>query len=118
MRPRRHRRAVNDRPAAASADRQQGGELMSRHKLGAALAAVATTVAVALPAGASAATTTTIPPITIPPFTIGLGAGYVQSVMCPILVSQLQLATATGNTLGANLIANVLLYSGCGGAAI
>jgi hypothetical protein len=93
---------------------------MSRHKLGAALAAVATTVAVALPAGASAATTTvpTIPPITIPPITIGLGAGYVQAVICPILVSQLRLAEATGNTLGANLIGNVLLYSGCGGAAI
>jgi len=93
---------------------------MSRHKLGAALAAVATTVAVALPAGASAATTTvpTIPPLTIPPISIGLGAGYVQSLICPILVSQLHLAVATGNTLGANVIANVLLYSGCGGAAI
>jgi hypothetical protein len=88
---------------------------MSRHKLGAALAAVATTVAVALPAGASAATTT-VP--TIPPITIGFGAGYLQSVLCPILVTQLELATATGNTLGANVIANVLLYSGCGGAAI
>jgi hypothetical protein len=88
---------------------------MSRHKLGAALAAVATMVAVALPAGASAATTT-VP--TIPPITIGVGAGYLQSVLCPILVTQLQFATATGNTLGANLIANVLLYSGCGGAAV
>jgi hypothetical protein len=119
------RREVNDRPAAASADRQQGGEVMSRHKLMAALAVVATALAVALPASASAATTAvptippiTIPPITIPPITFGLGAGYVQSVMCPILVTQLHLATATGNTLGANVIANVLLYSGCGGAAI
>jgi hypothetical protein len=90
-------------------------EIMSRHKPMAALAAVATALAVALPASASAATTT-VP--TIPPITIGLGAGYVQSVVCPILVSQLQLAMATGNTLGANLIANVLLYSGCGGPAI
>jgi hypothetical protein len=38
--------------------------------------------------------------------------------MCPILVTQLQFAMATGNTLGANVIANVLLYSGCGGPAI
>jgi hypothetical protein len=88
---------------------------MSRHKPMAALAAVATALAVALPASASAATTT-VP--TIPPITFGIGAGYVQSVICPILVSQLQLAQATGNTLGVNLIANVLLYSGCGGAAI
>ncbi|MDX6449992.1 MAG: hypothetical protein QOH16_41 [Gaiellaceae bacterium] len=86
---------------------------MSRHKPIAALATIATALAVALPASASAATTTvpTIPPITV-------GAGYVQSVVCPILVTQLQLAMATGNTLGANLIANVLLYSGCGGPAI
>jgi hypothetical protein len=88
---------------------------MSRHKLIAPLAVVATALAVALPASASAATTT-VP--TIPPITIGLGAGYVQSVMCPILVTQLQFAMATGNTLGANVIANVLLYSGCGGPAI
>jgi hypothetical protein len=117
--PRRRPREVIDRPAAASADRHQE-EVMSRHKLMAALAVVATALAVALPASASAATTTvpTIPPITIPPITFGLGAGYVQSVMCPILVTQLHLAMATGNTLGANLIGNVLLYSGCGGAAI
>jgi hypothetical protein len=95
-------------------------EAMSRHKLMAALAAVATALAVGLPASASAATTTvpTIPPITIPPITFGLGAGYVQSVVCPILVTQLHLAMATGNTLGVNVIGNVLLYSGCGGAAI
>jgi ABC-type sugar transport system substrate-binding protein len=88
---------------------------MSRRKPIVALAAVATALAVALPASASAATTT-VP--TIPPITFGIGAGYLQSVVCPILVSQLQLAEATGNTLGANLIGNVLLYSGCGGAAI
>jgi ABC-type sugar transport system substrate-binding protein len=64
---------------------------MSRRKPIAALAAVATALAVALPASASAATTT-VP--TIPPITFGIGAGYLQSVVCPILVSQLQLAEA------------------------
>lgn len=93
---------------------------MSRHKLLAAFAAVATALAVALPAGASAATTTTVPtlpPITLPPISIGLSAGL-QAVVCPILVTQVQLALATGNTLGASLLGNVLLYSGCGGPAI
>jgi hypothetical protein len=93
---------------------------MSRHKVTGALAAVATALAVALPASASAATTTvpTVPPFTIPPINVGIGAGYVQSVLCPILVAQLNVASASGNTLGVNVIANVLLYSGCGGAAI
>jgi ABC-type sugar transport system substrate-binding protein len=88
---------------------------MSRRKLMGALAAVATALAVALPASASAATT---PVPTIPPINVGIGAGYVQSVLCPILVTQLHLASAAGNALGANLIGNVLFYSGCGGAAI
>jgi hypothetical protein len=87
---------------------------MSHRRLMGSLATVATALAVALPASASAATTTvpTIPSIN------GIGAGYVQSVLCPMLVTQLNFALATGNTLGANLIGNVLLYSGCGGAAI
>jgi hypothetical protein len=35
-----------------------------------------------------------------------------------MLVAQLNFAEATGNTLGANLIGNVLFFSGCGGPAI
>ncbi|HEX4679260.1 MAG TPA: hypothetical protein VH210_08700 [Gaiellaceae bacterium] len=88
---------------------------MSHRKLMAGLAGVATALAVALPASASAATA---PGPVVPPTPIDFGAGYLQSVLCPMLVAQLDFATATGNVVGANVIGNVLFYSGCGGPAI
>jgi hypothetical protein len=39
-------------------------------------------------------------------------------VFCPILVTQLRFAFATGNILAEEILGNVLLYSHCGGAAI
>jgi hypothetical protein len=35
-----------------------------------------------------------------------------------MLVGQLRFAELTGNTVYANVVANMLFYSGCGGAAI
>jgi hypothetical protein len=59
---------------------------------------------------ASAGAATTAP--AVPAFSI---AG---SPMCLLLITQLQFATQTGNILWANVLSNVFVYSGCGGAAI
>jgi hypothetical protein len=89
---------------------------MSRRKPMAALAAVTAAIAVAVPtASASAATTErTVSPrqFAIPP---AFGAG---SLYCDVLVGELRLAAATGNIWLENGLGAVLLYSGCGGAAI
>jgi hypothetical protein len=87
---------------------------MSRRKPLAALAAVTAALALAVPA-ASASAATTVPTASIGVSGGGLVAG---SLPCQLLVGQLQFAEQTGNTVYANVIANVLLYSGCGGAAI
>jgi hypothetical protein len=83
----------------------------SQRKPVVALAGAAAALALALPvASASASTTTTIPPISI-----GLAPG---SLPCQILVSQIRFAVQFGSPLWANVLSNVFIYSGCGGAAI
>jgi hypothetical protein len=89
---------------------------MSRRKPLAALAAVTAAFAVALPA-ASAGAATTVP--AVPAASIGFGGLLVSgSLPCQILVGQIRFALQSGNTLWANVISNVFVYSGCGGAAI
>jgi hypothetical protein len=89
---------------------------MSRRKPLAALAAVTAALALAVPA-ASASAATTAPAVR--PASIGVGGHLVSgSLPCQLLVGQLRFAQASGNTFWANYVANVLLYSGCGGAAI
>jgi hypothetical protein len=89
---------------------------MSRRKPLAALAAVAATLAVAGPAASASATTTA--PAVRPAF-IGFGGGLQSgSLPCLLLVHQIQASLLVGNTFGANVLSNVFLYSGCGGAAI
>jgi hypothetical protein len=85
---------------------------MSLRKPLAAFAAVTAALALAVPA-ASASAATTAPAAR--PASIGLVSG---SLPCQILVGQLRFAELSRNTVYANAIANVLLYSGCGGAAI
>jgi hypothetical protein len=89
---------------------------MSRPKPLAALAAVAAALAVAAPAASASAAT---PTPAVRTAHARLGGGFAPgSFTCLLLVGQLRFAVATGNTPWANFIANVLLYSGCGGAAI
>jgi hypothetical protein len=78
------------------------------------LAAVTAALALALPsASASAATTTPAA------HTGWIGPGLVAgSLPCQILVGDLRFAFATGNVWAENYLGEVLLYSGCGGAAI
>jgi hypothetical protein len=40
------------------------------------------------------------------------------SLPCRILIGDIRLAVASENTLWANFLSNVFIYSGCGGAAI
>jgi hypothetical protein len=89
---------------------------MSRRKPMAALAAVTAALAVAVPAAsASAAPTerTVSPRVFVTPNLFGSGSLY-----CDVLVGELRLAAATGNIWLENGLGSVLLYSGCGGAAI
>jgi hypothetical protein len=82
------------------------------------LAAVTAALALAVPAaGASAATTAPAVHHHIAFIPVGglLPSG---SLPCLILVHQIQFALLTGNPLLANVLSNVFLYSGCGGAAI
>jgi hypothetical protein len=83
---------------------------MSRRKLLALLASMTAALAIALPASASAATVPVVPPVSL-----GLQSG---SLPCLLLVGQIQLAAQVGNTVWANVLSNVFVYSGCGGAAI
>jgi hypothetical protein len=88
--------------------------MMSKRKPLAALAAITAAVAVAVPtASASAATTERA----VSPRQIGsaFGAG---SLFCDVLVGEIRFAAATGNIWLENGLGAVLLYSGCGGAAI
>jgi hypothetical protein len=87
---------------------------MSRHRLAAALAALAAALAVALPASASAATSSS----TVTPVPIGTVSGLFQSLICPLLVTQLHIAVALNNAQLQNLTASLLFNLGCGGAAI
>jgi hypothetical protein len=91
---------------------------MSLRKSLMALPAVIAAVAVASPAAASASVVTPASPAHT--FNIGGFVGPLQpgSLGCLVLVRHLQFAVLTGQTAWANAIANVLLYSGCGGAAI
>jgi hypothetical protein len=77
---------------------------MSRRKLIAGLAAVTATAAIALPAASASAQ----------PFPITYTPPY---AYCLSLVYQIQAAELT-NPLFANLLSQVFVYSGCGGAAI
>jgi hypothetical protein len=89
---------------------------MSRRRPLAALAAVTATLAVAGPAASASAATTT--PAAHPAF-IGISGGLQSgSLPCRILVGQLQFAGLSGNIALANVLSNVFVYSGCGGAAI
>ncbi|MDX6466779.1 MAG: hypothetical protein QOI27_1819 [Gaiellaceae bacterium] len=85
---------------------------MTRRKPVAVLATVAAALAVALPASASAATS--VP--TVP--SIGGGSSLLQSQVCPLLISQLQIAETIGNAQLLSLTSNLLFDLGCGGPAI
>jgi hypothetical protein len=80
------------------------------------LAAATAALALAVPVtSASAATTAPAAPTAF----IGIDGGLVSgSLPCQILVAQLRFAASSGYTVWANFLSNVLLYSGCGGAAI
>jgi hypothetical protein len=109
--------AVIDRLAAAPAVRHRGVlPVMSLRKPLSALAAVTAALALAVPAtSASAAPTAPAPHSAF----IGAGGRLVPgSLPCRLLVWQIRGAVLTGNTVWANLLSNVFLYSGCGGAAI
>jgi hypothetical protein len=89
---------------------------MSRRKPLAALAAVTAALAFAVPA-ASAGAATTAPAVRTA--SVGLGDGLVSgSLPCQILVGQIRGALLSGNTVWANVLSTVFIYSGCGGAAI
>jgi hypothetical protein len=88
---------------------------MTRRKPLAVLAALTAAVAFALPV-ASAGAATTAP--AVPAVSIGVGGLMSGSLACQMLVAQMEFATQTGNTLWANVLSNVFVYSGCGGAAI
>ena len=88
---------------------------MSRRKPLAALAAVTAALALALPAASAGAATTA------PATRVFIGAGGLLpsgSFPCQILVGQIRFALLTGNAPFANVLSNVFIYSGCGGAAI
>jgi hypothetical protein len=85
--------------------------IMSQRKPLAALAAVTAAAALVVPASASA--TTTAPAVR--EASIGFAPG---SLPCLIDYNALRLAFASGNTVLANFLSNVFVYSGCGGAAI
>jgi hypothetical protein len=89
---------------------------MSLRKTLAASAAVTAALAIAGPAtNASAATTGHA----VRTRSIGVGGGLVAgSLPCRMLIGQLQFADLSGNTVWANVLSNVFVYSGCGGAAI
>jgi hypothetical protein len=89
---------------------------MFRRKPLAALAAITAAVAVAVPAASASAATTerTVSPRQIgTPTLFGPGSLY-----CDVLVGELRFAAASGNIWLENGLGAVLLYSGCGGAAI
>ena len=87
---------------------------MSRRKPLAALAAVTAALALAVPA-ASASAATTVPAVR----TASIGGHLVSgSLPCQILIAQIRFAVLTRNTVWANVLSNVFIYSGCGGAAI
>jgi hypothetical protein len=89
---------------------------MSQRKPLAALAAITAALAVAVPA-ASASAATTAPAVRTA--SIGVGGRLVsESLPCQILVGELRFAALTGNVPAENFLGEVLLYSGCGGAAI
>ena len=89
--------------------------MMSQRKPLAALATVTAALAIAVPA-TSASAAPTAPARTA---LIGAGGRLVPgSLPCQILIGQIQFALLSGNMLWANLVSNVFVYSGCGGAAI
>jgi hypothetical protein len=89
---------------------------MSRRKPLAALAAVTAALALAVSAGSASAATTAPAARTA---SIGVSAGLAPgSLPCVILVRQIQFALLVRNPLWANVLSNVFVYSGCGGAAI
>jgi hypothetical protein len=88
--------------------------MTSRRQPVAALAAVTVALALAVPAASASAA-----PTAHAVRTTSIGPGLVAGPLtCRILVGRLRFAELSGNTLWANYVANVLLYSGCGGAAI
>jgi hypothetical protein len=87
---------------------------MSRRKPLAALAAVTAALALSVPP-ANASHAKTRPAVRT---SIAIGGGLQPgSLPCWILVRQIQAAVLSGNTVWANVLSTVFLYSGCGGAA-
>jgi len=88
---------------------------MSRAKPLAALAAVTAALALAVPATSASAA-----PSGHAVRTASLGVPHLVAgpLTCGFLVGELRFAELSGNALWVNSIGNVLLYSGCGGAAI
>jgi hypothetical protein len=88
--------------------------MLSRGKSLAAMAAVTAALAAAAPAASASATTATATPTAA----IGPAIGAPPYLFCAELVREVQVSLATGNLAGANFLARVFQYSGCGGAAI
>jgi hypothetical protein len=80
------------------------------------LAAVTAALALAVPA-ASAGAASTAPAVRAASIGVG-GLDVPGSLPCQILFGQLRGAYLSGNTVWANLLSTVFIYSGCGGAAI
>jgi hypothetical protein len=89
---------------------------MPRQKPLAALAAGTAALALAVPA-ASASAATTAPAVRTTHVVVG-GRLVPGSLPCRILVREIQFAVLSRNTAWANVLSNVFIYSGCGGAAI
>jgi hypothetical protein len=100
---------------------------MSLRKPLAALAAVMVALALALPAvSATAAPAARTASVGVDGGLLGAGGSFLGvggllppgSPPCLLLVSQIQFAHLTHNTLLESFFGNVFIYSGCGGAAI
>ena len=89
---------------------------MSRQKPLAALAAVTAALALAVPAESASAAPAAH---AVPTPWVGLDGRLVPgSLPCRLLVNEIRFASLSGNLLWANVLSNVFVYSGCGGAAI
>jgi hypothetical protein len=87
---------------------------MSRRKPLTTLAAITAALALSIPV-ATASAAPTAPAVRTAFIGARLQPG---SLPCQILIGQIRFAVLTKNTAWANVVSNVFVYSGCGGAAI
>jgi hypothetical protein len=90
---------------------------MSPRKPLAALAAATATLALVVPTASASAATFGPGPV-VPPRPVVSHVYTPSTVVCSMLVYQLNAALRAGNPILANTIGNTLMYMGCGGAAI